>query len=154
MPGGSLLSRSCTCSEKRQPCTYHAAINLTKDTKPGDLLWNLQPNHILRDVKRFLILLHVETAAVVSLKSFRAGKVCSLAAPGSSIQEILEHGEWRPKAVLNYLRSETVDEIAMLNASITESDDEAMEQNALCDQEQQVSQQCSKRMRIEELPIL
>ena len=52
------------------------------------------------------------------------------------------------------MKGETVDEIAMLDASITESDDEAIEQNALCDQQQQVSQQCSKRMRIEELPIL
>ena len=153
-PGGSLLSRSCTCSDKKQPCAYHAAENLTKHVKPGELLWDVQPYALLRDVKRFLVLLHVQTASAVTLKSFRAGKACSLAASGSTIQQILEHGEWRSKAVLNYLSSEAIDEIAMLNASLVESEDEATEQQAIGDQCIAESSQDSKRMRIEDLPVL
>ena len=60
----------------------------------------------------------------MTLKAFRAGKANSMAATGSGLRAILEAGEWKSKAVLNYLQSETIDEISLLNATIEQSDAE------------------------------
>ena len=123
-PAGSLLTRPCTCSLMRETCAYHAIEALTKAKVVGSILWSLTPHELLRSLRRFLILLHVDGGAAATLKCFRAGKACSLAARGEDIKLILELGEWKSRAVMKYLNAEAVDDMAILNASIDASDDD------------------------------
>ena len=57
-----------------------------------------------------------------------------MAANGASLQAILEAGEWKSRAVLNYVASEQVDDIAILDATSQQSDaEDAQRENALVD---------------------
>ena len=88
------------------------------------MLWRVSPLEMLKLIKRYLILLHTPNIAGCSLKMFRAGKACALAADGKSMKVILELGEWRSIAVLKYLNAEAIDEIGLLKATLEASDEE------------------------------
>ena len=121
--GGSLMMRSCVCGTK-SPCGFCSIARLTADRVPGSMLWRLSPLEMLKLIKRYLILLHTPNIAGCSLKMFRAGKACALAADGKSMKVILELGEWRSIAVLKYLNAEAIDEIGLLKATLDASDEE------------------------------
>ena len=123
-PAGSLLLRLCTCSEDEILCVFHAVLRLTKDARPGEQLWSLTAHEIQSKVRRYLEAAKVHGGENMTLKAFRAGKANSMAAKGCGFQAILEAGEWRSRAVFNYLQNETIDKISLLDAAIEQSDAE------------------------------
>ena len=60
----------------------------------------------------------------MTLNVFRSDKATTMAVHGASLQAILEAGEWKSRAVLNYVASEQVDELAILDATFQQSDEE------------------------------
>ena len=122
-PGGSLMARTCVCSAGL-PCGFCAVARLTQGQTPGQLLWDIAPANMLKMVRRYLTLLHVPNASTATLKMFRSGKASSLAAQGKSMRVILELGQWRSNAVLNYIKPEVVDDLALLKVTLDASDAE------------------------------
>ena len=57
-------------------------------------------------------------------KAWRAGRATSMAAAGDSLGKILDHGEWRSKAVLAYIDESQVDATRLLMDSLEASDRE------------------------------
>ena len=57
-------------------------------------------------------------------KAFRAGHATHLAARGSHISEIMQAGEWKSKALLDYRDPDTIDAVVFLNAILNASDNE------------------------------
>ena len=123
-PNGSLLSRSCTCAACPALCSFCAVAEETARVNPGDELWHVSAHEFLKMLRRYLVLLLCKEAERATLKCFRAGKACCLAAAGTDIKIILELGEWRSKAVMSYLSSEAIDEMQVLRCSLEESDSE------------------------------
>ena len=81
--------------------------------------------HSLQTQLRFALkALGFQNCSSMTLKAFRSGRATTMAANGASLQAILEAGEWKSRAVLNYVASEQVDDIAILNATFLQSDDE------------------------------
>ena len=91
---------------------------------PGDLLWSVTAHEIQCKVRHYLGTADVQGGEAMTLKAFRAGKANSMAASGCGLQAILEAGEWKSRAVFNYLQSETIDKISLLDAAIEQSDAE------------------------------
>ena len=123
-PKGSLLSRPCTCDVSEQLCVYHAVLRLTQGKRPGDVLWDTTSHVLLKKLRTALCALRISGGESATLKSFRAGKACAIAAAGCDLKVIPEHGEWRSRAILNYLNSEAIDDIGLLRSTIEGSDDE------------------------------
>lgn len=57
-------------------------------------------------------------------EGFRAGRASAMAAAGDSLGQILEAGEWRSRAYLNYVDENVVDATRLLEQSVMSSDDE------------------------------
>ena len=90
---------------------------------PGTTLWRVNPPEFILKVRRHLYRLGAPEHKTMSLKMFRTGKACSMAASGESLQQILEAGEWRSRSISNYARSELVDEMSVLSQTINLSDE-------------------------------
>ena len=61
-----------------------------------------------------------------SLKSFRASRATCLAEQGKGLRTILELGEWKGKAALNYMNEAMLDDAAFLRVIIDQSDEEEL----------------------------
>ena len=88
------------------------------------MFWSEIASETLRGLRRFLTLLRCPDVKSAALKCLRAGKACSLAAEGAELRTILELGEWKSKALLNYLSLESVDEFRLLKSTLDASDSE------------------------------
>ncbi len=84
----------------------------------------MQPNRVLEELRRYLTLAHVPYTEKATLKAFRRSKANAMAAAGHELTTILNGAEWRSKAVLHYLKNESVDYIAFLQQSLDLSDAE------------------------------
>ena len=121
---GSLIARECSCSTNPLLCAFHAVCRLTENKAPGTLLWDLTAHSLQTQLRFALKFVGFENCGAMTLKAFRSGRATTMAANGASLQAILEAGEWKSRAVLNYVASEQVDDIAILDATLQQSDDE------------------------------
>ena len=73
-------------------------------------------------MRRFLAQLGVEHFEAFTLKAFRAGKATALANSGAPLGQILLAGEWKSKAVLNYVDEDVFDAAQLLRREFDQSD--------------------------------
>lgn len=123
-PEGSMLWRHCTCNVRPALCAYHAVARLVKDKSPGDLLWDVSAAEVLSTARRLATLARVEDAGRLTLKAFRASKASNMISAGEPLKTVLTWGEWRSRAVLNYIDENAVEQAALLEATLIASDDE------------------------------
>ena len=71
--------------------------------------------------------LGVASAAMVTLKTFRASSATHLAKQGHGIGVILQAGEWKSSAYLRYTSQQVLDEVAFLEMAIDRSEEETEE---------------------------
>ena len=122
-PQGSLLRRKCLCN-KNGPnlCVVHRLQPVLSGLGPGGRLFNYSAVQFLSLVKRFLTQLCVEHAQLFTLKASRAGKATALASAGNSLGLILAAGEWRSRAVLNYVDEDAFDGAQVVAREMDASD--------------------------------
>ena len=85
----------------------------------GDKLFPmLKPAMTLKIVINALILMSVPGAQSMTWKSIRAGHATHMAASGATLAAILEAGEWRSAAFLNYIDSNVADSTEVLRQSL------------------------------------
>jgi len=122
-PKGSLLRRRCMCSKVgRQLCVVHRMEPLLQAGGPGANLFAYTAYEFQALLRKFLGMLRVEGAQQFTLKTFRAGKATSLAMAGAPLGQLLAAGEWRSRAILNYVDEDAFDGAAVVAAEIEASD--------------------------------
>ena len=87
-------------------------------------LWSFDSGAALKRLRRLLTLSHTPSASNFTFKAFRAAKATALAAAGKSVGTILQAGEWRSAAFLNYVDTDVVDQAQLLDQAMVHSDDE------------------------------
>ena len=83
-PNGSLLSRKRSCSACPALCSFCAIAVETRQVAP----WNFTAREFLKNLKWYLVLALCKEAALATMKCFRSGKACCLAAVGTDIKVI------------------------------------------------------------------
>ena len=89
----------------------------------GAPLFGFTASHFSAQMKRFLVLLSVPSAASFTLKGFRAGHATELAKRNVALGAIMQMGEWRSAACLRYIAEDEVDTEVMCK-EILDSDAE------------------------------
>jgi len=128
--GGSYIRRMCTCATSgAKYCVAHRfrTWELGQRAEVGEKAFQLSEAQVVRKLRRYLTLLQVAGASQYTLKSFRAGRATEMAALGYTLPAILEAGEWRSRAVFNYLNTEEADHAELLRQSLEASDDENLD---------------------------
>jgi len=126
-PSGSYLRRPCTCKATTpQFCVVHRVMRWIKeqDLSDGDRLFSVSGTSAARKLGRYLTLCGTAGAEAYTLKAFRAGRATEMAALGFTLPAILEAGEWKSRAVFNYVDIAVADHAEVLRQSIEASDDE------------------------------
>ena len=113
---GGLRHKSYYCL----PCRLEITL---AQAKYGEALFTVNPAKIMQIIKAHSRSLSYN-AEGVSWKSFRAGHATHLAVCGCDIKVITSAGEWRSRAFLYYIDGDKVDEVAFLNTTMNQSDEE------------------------------
>ncbi len=77
-----------------------------------------------RKLRRYLTMLSVAGATSAGLKTFRASRATNLALQGRPLHKILQAGEWRSQALLNYANEDALDKGQILIHTLEQSDGE------------------------------
>ena len=124
-PQGSLLRRCCLCSSQGSRfCAVHRLKPVLAKCKRAQPLWSFDIGAALKRLRRLLTLSHTPSAPNFTFKAFRAGKATALAAAGKSVGTILQAGEWRSAAFLNYVDTDVVDQARLLDQAMDQPDEE------------------------------
>ena len=131
-PQGSILRRQCTCKdyktlEEVSTCVVHRVKPLLEKLEVGQQLFSCHnSSQYLQALRSTLQLLDVPMAANYTWKAFRAGKAAALAAQGASLQKVLQSGDWRSAAILNYADEDCWKVQSFLEQAAGLSDEEEM----------------------------
>ena len=106
-------------------CAVHRMRAFLASKQVAAPLWSFTPATALHALKRMLVLVNAPEPSGFTLKTFRAGRATALAAQGKSLGTILQAGEWRSSAFMNYVDMDTVDNSQLLNQTLALSDEEA-----------------------------
>ena len=133
-PNGSLLSRGCLCRAlgcagnlPSQVCMSHRVQRHIQrhHIQVGEPLFpHFKPQATLAVVIKALVNMKVVGGSCMTWKALRAGHATAMAAPGCTLAAILEAGEWRSTAFLNYVDSNVADESEILRSAIQSELDE------------------------------
>ena len=119
------MVRPCTCHKRGEAtCLPHRLAPLLAQREVGERLWSFTSGELLGRLRRRLAMLGVESAESYTLKCFRAGKATALVLSGSTLAAVLEAGEWRSRAFLNYVDANRVDAQLALEMAQAASDAE------------------------------
>ena len=97
---------------------------LLAEAKAGEVVWNFTRTSTLKQVKASLLMLGEAEAEHLGWKAWRAGRASEMTRQGHGLGEVLTAGEWKGRAVLNYVNETAIDAAAMLNAVVEGSEDE------------------------------
>ena len=89
----------------------------------GEALFPAKPAKIMQIIKANSLSLSYNPEGI-SWKSFRAGHATHLAACGCDIKLIMEAGEWKSRAVFEYIGAYKVDQAVFLHTTMDRSDEE------------------------------
>ena len=127
-PNGSLLCRGCTCRElgcvgvgPSQVCMAHRVQQYLQrhHFKIGEALFpRFKPQATLSVLIKSLDNMRVVGASGMTWKSVRAGRATAMAARGCTLAAILEAGEWRSTAFLNYVDANVADQAEVLRSTL------------------------------------
>lgn len=122
-PKGSLLRRRCLCGTVgNQRCVVHRLQPVLEKLVPGAVAFGITAYDFLCTLKKFLDLLAVDGSQSFTLKAFRAGKATALAEAGAPLGQLLAAGEWRSKAILNYVDEDVFDGAQLIATEMEHSD--------------------------------
>ena len=111
------------------PCRLQ--ITLAR-TKYGEALFTENPSKMMQVIKAHSRSLS-RNAEGVTWKSFRAGHATHLAVSGCDIKVVMDYGEWRSRAFLDYIDGDKVDEVVFLNTTMNQFDEEDEAEAALAE---------------------
>ena len=119
------MKRGCMCADVGdQACPVHALERRLNDTPVGQALFpNLEVGPVLKTMRWLAALLGEPKAAKLTYKSIRRGHATHLAKTGHSVVQILNWGDWKGQAMLNYIDMAEVDPTAVLEEAF-EHDEE------------------------------
>ena len=78
----------------------------------------------MKAIKGGLETLGVVNWSLYTLKSFRAGRATAMAASGDTLASILQAGEWKSSAFLNYISESEVDRVRMLDHAMMDDEED------------------------------
>ena len=112
MPAGSTMARPCICTglQPNALCLSHRLKERLSSMQAGAHLFHLTASQFLRRFRNLLSLLHVPGSNAFSFKAFRAGKATALAKSGCPVHVIMQMGQWKSAAMLNYVSPDALDE--------------------------------------------
>ena len=120
---GSLLRRTCQCRVVGSSnCVAHRLQPLLAQKLVGTKLFSYTATQFLSVLRKLLTQLSAQHSSSFTLKAFRAGKATALAISGAPLGQILAAGEWRSRAVLNYVDEDVFDGAQLVAREIELSD--------------------------------
>ena len=125
-PRGSHMQRGHICRGLRHKayCCLPCRLPITLSrVKYGEALFTENPAQMMQAIKAHSRSLSYN-AEGLTWKSFRAGHATHLAVCGCDIKVIASAGEWRSRAFLDNIDGDKVDEVAFLNTTMNQSDEE------------------------------
>lgn len=126
MPGGSVMVRPCVCngSETDILCVSHRLLGRLSSLEPGHPLFDFTASQFLKRFRDLLHMLQVPGFDQFSFKAFRAGKATALAKSGCPVHVIMQMGQWKSAALLNYVSPDALDEGVFWREVANEPEDE------------------------------
>ena len=105
MPHGSVMKRGCWCkggSLSRSLCPVHElGMAITRDPNSTPFS-TMSADKALRTLRRRLAVLNIEAPETYMLHDFRRGHTEDLRAAGAPLWQILQAGQWKSPAFLEY----------------------------------------------------
>jgi hypothetical protein len=124
-PFGSLLRRDCWCSVCSVTCPVHAIQQWIETFEEGAAPFaNITAAAARAELRRRLAVLHIGNPSSYKLHDFRRGHAQDLLEAKAPLYIILQAGEWRSAAFLQYLDSSEVEAGAVLQSHLVASSDE------------------------------
>ena len=120
---GSTLRRACACPASRWMCPVHTLGEWLGSQAAGTKPFaHLRADVARRQLRERLTWSGVKDAPAYSLHDFRRGHAMDLASAGGTLKTILAAGEWTSPAFLKYLDIAELEEQAVLQAHVDDSD--------------------------------
>jgi hypothetical protein len=118
---GSRLVRGCWCRESATTCPVHVLGPLVQSTAEGQPLFGqITAALALKTLRVLLEALKVRGAAAYRTHDLRRGHALDLQQSGAPLWEILQAGEWRSPALLQYLDLNRLDQDLVVQAHLDE----------------------------------
>jgi hypothetical protein len=123
-PMGAIQWRSCACARlPRCACPVHGVMDYVEKFGVGEkILVDLKAGDALRQLQRLARLAGSRVADELRMKYFRRGAATSLAKRGVHVVDILHLGDWRSKAVTNYVNPAELDPEVVMAHALREDD--------------------------------
>ena len=96
----------------------------TKKLKVGDRLFTRTASQMAGCIRAALRILGLEHKAGFTWKAARSGRATELAAQGMPLAQIMDLGEWKSSAILNYIDESAVDAAEMVRLAEVEDDED------------------------------
>ena len=126
-PRGSLLKRRCKCPSVGAhfcPACRTLLFVSTRKLRVGDRLFTRTASQMAGCIRAALSTLWVVHKAWFTWKAARSGRATELAAQGMPLAQIMDLGEWKSSAILNYIDESAVDAAEMLRLADLEDDED------------------------------
>ena len=122
---GSRLVRGCWCRECAATCPVHVLGPLVDHTAEGvPVFGHITAASALEVLRKMLVALEVQDAGAYRTHDLRRGHALDLQLSGAPLWQILQAGEWRSPAFLQYLDLHRLDRDLVVQAHLDESDDD------------------------------
>lgn len=127
LPQGSVLTRGCTCARDPVLCAPHGLMQWAqaKGRAWTGSLFSYPASSFRRDLQQAVASLRIPEPQAFSSQSFRRGTAQELCASGSPLAVILEAGQWRSNAFMQYLCRADIEGAALLDVILADSDSDA-----------------------------
>jgi hypothetical protein len=122
---GSRLVRGCWCRESATTCPVHVLGPIVSGTAEGQRLFGQVTAALaLKTLRTLLDVVNVRGAAAYRTHDLRRGHALDLQQSGAPLWEILQAGEWRSPAFLQYLDLHRLDQDLVVQAHMDEDSDD------------------------------
>ena len=127
-PEGSVLTRACWCSKCPATCPVHFLGAFFAGLGGGQRPFaRFTPSVALCQLRMLLNWMQVPQAKYYRSHDLRRGHARDMQANGSTLRDILNAGEWRSPAFLQYLDLEQLEDDCVVEAHLAESSGEEEE---------------------------
>jgi hypothetical protein len=124
MINGSKLSRTCWCKQCHVTCPVHAVKKFVGVYGTDKPFIGISAGEALKVLRFILVQLNVKEAVQYRTHDLRRGHAQDLLESGAPLWTILQAGEWRSPAFLDYLNQHTLERDAIIQAHMDESEAE------------------------------
>ena len=122
LPSGSVMKRSCWCKKCADTCPVHVLWPFFESLGQGDKPFaGFSAKDALSSFRFCLYQLGIPDAGRYRTHDLRRGHAQDLRERGAPLWEILQAGQWRSPAFLDYLDLESLEQEAVVEANLDES---------------------------------